>query len=206
MSIFENRTDEHSQKVNDANDYAFFNFEDESQAMSPAIPLPKSHIRRTESESNLTENLRLAEFRDQCMFNRLVNGIQKQQQLLYNAEFHDTRLHDFSSSPSSSRRRSTRHRKLEGDADKGSRHRRRDSSNSNAMGGSGYNAESQVISSRKILFEENEKSIESIVSTRQRPVTFKDVSLSSSPPAKNQVLQVITDDEDSDSPIFEMEI
>ncbi len=55
---------------------------------SPAIPLPKSHIHRTESELDLTENIAVAEFRDQCMFNRLVSGIQKQQKLLYSVEIH----------------------------------------------------------------------------------------------------------------------
>mmetsp|Transcript_16890 Transcript_16890/g.21368 ORF Transcript_16890/g.21368 Transcript_16890/m.21368 type:complete len:267 (-) Transcript_16890:356-1156(-) len=55
---------------------------------SPAIPLPESHIHRTESELDLSENIAMAEFRDQCMFNRLVSGIQKQQKLLYDVEVH----------------------------------------------------------------------------------------------------------------------
>merc|ERR1712038_56192 len=41
---------------------------------------------RTESELDLSENLALAEFRDQCMFNRLVSGIQKQQKMLYKGQ------------------------------------------------------------------------------------------------------------------------
>jgi hypothetical protein len=57
-------------------------------AQAAAIPLPKSHIHRTESELDLSENMALAEFRDRCMFNRLVSGIQKQQTLLYNVESH----------------------------------------------------------------------------------------------------------------------
>lgn len=60
----------------------------EKLSESSAIPLPESHIHRTESELDLRENIAQAEFVDQCMFNRLVSGIQKQQKLFYNAETH----------------------------------------------------------------------------------------------------------------------
>ncbi len=62
-----------------------------STSKSLAIPLPMSHIHRTESELLLYENMAQAEYQDQCMFNRLVSGIRCQQQLLYHVETHDRR-------------------------------------------------------------------------------------------------------------------
>jgi len=41
---------------------------------SLAIPMPASHVQRTESEVQLHENTAVAEYRDQCMFNRVVRG------------------------------------------------------------------------------------------------------------------------------------
>lgn len=43
------------------------------------IPMPSYHINRTESELQLHEDMAMAEYRDQCMFNRLVTGIKRQQ-------------------------------------------------------------------------------------------------------------------------------
>ena len=42
---------------------------------SRTIPLPKSHIPRTNSELQFNEDTVAAEFRDMCMFHRLVSGI-----------------------------------------------------------------------------------------------------------------------------------
>jgi len=47
---------------------------------SLAIPMPASHIQRTESELQLHEETAVAEYRDQCMFNRLIRGIRHRQQ------------------------------------------------------------------------------------------------------------------------------
>lgn len=44
---------------------------------SLAIPMPASHIHRTNSEVQLHEDTAVAEYRDQCMLNRLVRGICK---------------------------------------------------------------------------------------------------------------------------------
>lgn len=44
---------------------------------SATIPLPQSHIHRTRSELQLTEDLVLAEARDMIMFDRLIRGIRK---------------------------------------------------------------------------------------------------------------------------------
>lgn len=46
---------------------------------SLAIPMPASHIQRTESEVQLRENRAVAEYRDQCMYNRLARGIRHQE-------------------------------------------------------------------------------------------------------------------------------
>merc|ERR1740139_226861 len=47
---------------------------------SLAIPMPASHMKRTESEVQLHENTAVAEYRDQCMFNRVVRGNRDRQQ------------------------------------------------------------------------------------------------------------------------------
>lgn len=56
-----------------------------SETQSLAIPLPASHIHRTASELQLDEDNVVAEYRDQCMFNRLVRGIRYQQRRHYAA-------------------------------------------------------------------------------------------------------------------------
>lgn len=211
-SIFENR-----QKLSNrsSNDYSFYSYEDDSHSRSPAIPLPKSHIRRTESEANLTENLKLAEFRDQCMFNRLVNGIQKQQQLLYNAEIHDKSRQD-------SRYRKPRRRSQEDVADLDytfpARSRRGDrrtrATSSSASDKSKSHSIPIPVPTRtfsKTLLEENNKSIESIICTRQQAMSLRDGGIPSSPPidAKLLVPNVVTDDEDyddSDYGMFDLEM
>lgn len=60
----------------------------ERSEKSLAIPLPESHIHRTDSELQLHEDMAVAEYRDRCMFNRLVSGIRHRQQLHYNVERH----------------------------------------------------------------------------------------------------------------------
>lgn len=65
--------------VNDSTDYS----QSASSSYTQAIPLPDSHIHRTESELQLSEDMAIAEYRDQCMFDRLVNGIRRKQQLNY---------------------------------------------------------------------------------------------------------------------------
>mmetsp|Transcript_21300 Transcript_21300/g.31368 ORF Transcript_21300/g.31368 Transcript_21300/m.31368 type:complete len:215 (-) Transcript_21300:245-889(-) len=46
---------------------------------SDIIPLPKCHIRRTPSEQQLYDDMANAEWREECMFRRLVNGMQRRQ-------------------------------------------------------------------------------------------------------------------------------
>lgn len=50
-----------------------------SQASSRAISLPASHIPRTQSEQQLRDDTAAAEWRDLCMFHRLVGGIRERQ-------------------------------------------------------------------------------------------------------------------------------
>lgn len=47
---------------------------------SQAIPLPKSHVARTNSELQLYEDMNAAEWRDLSMFYRVVHGIKQRQQ------------------------------------------------------------------------------------------------------------------------------
>lgn len=47
---------------------------------SLAIPMPACHMQRTESEVQLHEDNAVAEYRDQCMFNRVVRGTRHRQQ------------------------------------------------------------------------------------------------------------------------------
>lgn len=58
-------------------------FQSSSPPPSLAIPLPASHIQRTESELQLSEDMAAAEYRDYCMFNRLVSGIRQRQHEYY---------------------------------------------------------------------------------------------------------------------------
>jgi len=50
---------------------------------SQALPLPRSHISRTESEIQMEDDQAEAERRDHCMFRRIVFGIAKQQEQMY---------------------------------------------------------------------------------------------------------------------------
>jgi len=47
---------------------------------SLAIPMPASHIQRTESEDQLRKNKAAAKYRDKCMFNGVVRGNRDRQQ------------------------------------------------------------------------------------------------------------------------------
>lgn len=47
---------------------------------SETIPMPSSHIHRTRSELQLREDMAAAEWRDMCMFHRLVKGMRERQQ------------------------------------------------------------------------------------------------------------------------------
>jgi hypothetical protein len=49
---------------------------------SQSIPLPRSHVHRTQSEVQLCEDMETAERRDLTMFYRLVNGIRERQMQL----------------------------------------------------------------------------------------------------------------------------
>lgn len=50
-----------------------------AQSSSKAISLPASHISRTPSEQQLRDDTAAAEWRDLCMFHRLVGGIRERQ-------------------------------------------------------------------------------------------------------------------------------
>lgn len=47
---------------------------------SRPIPLPRTHITRTASELQLREDMAVAEWREMCMFRRLVDGMKERQQ------------------------------------------------------------------------------------------------------------------------------
>jgi hypothetical protein len=53
---------------------------------SQHIPLPISHVHRTESELQLCEDMAVAEHRDVNMFYRVVNGIRDKQMTLYQSQ------------------------------------------------------------------------------------------------------------------------
>uniref|UniRef100_A0A7S1GKN4 Uncharacterized protein n=1 Tax=Cyclophora tenuis TaxID=216820 RepID=A0A7S1GKN4_CYCTE len=50
-----------------------------SQRRSQTIPLPSHHIPKTRSEHQLSEDMAAAEWRDLCMFYRVVHGIKERQ-------------------------------------------------------------------------------------------------------------------------------
>eukprot|EP00553_Chaetoceros_curvisetus_P012328 CAMPEP_0204641572 /NCGR_PEP_ID=MMETSP0717-20131115/51211_1 /ASSEMBLY_ACC=CAM_ASM_000666 /TAXON_ID=230516 /ORGANISM="Chaetoceros curvisetus" /LENGTH=250 /DNA_ID=CAMNT_0051662253 /DNA_START=421 /DNA_END=1173 /DNA_ORIENTATION=- len=60
-----------------------------------SIPMPSYHIQRTDSEAQLFEDMAVAEYRDRCMFNRLITGIRQrqvhQQVLHYETQHHQNR-------------------------------------------------------------------------------------------------------------------
>ena len=60
----------------------------EVRAQSLAIPMPASHIQRTESELQLSEDQAIAEGRDRMMFNRLISGIQKRSKIHFDTQQH----------------------------------------------------------------------------------------------------------------------
>lgn len=49
------------------------------QRRSQTIPMPRSHVPRTDSEVQLREDMAAAEWRDLCMFYRVVHGIRERQ-------------------------------------------------------------------------------------------------------------------------------
>jgi len=51
----------------------------ETSPITQAMSLPSSHVSRTQSEMQLCEDIAAAEWRDNCMFNRLVNGMKDNQ-------------------------------------------------------------------------------------------------------------------------------
>lgn len=67
-----------------------------SSSTATGIPMPSYHIQRTESELQLHEDMAMAEYRDRCMFNRLVTGIRRQQQ---EHQHYDSQLHQFYPDP-----------------------------------------------------------------------------------------------------------
>ena len=55
------------------------NIKKEPSPTTKAMSLPSSHVSRTQSELQFYEDIAAAEWRDNCMFNRLVNGIKDKQ-------------------------------------------------------------------------------------------------------------------------------
>ena len=80
-------------------------------SLSPknGIPLPPYHIRRTESEVQLYEDMAVAEYRDRCMFNRLVTGIQRRQQRHYESQNHQYFHSQTSHGPATTTMKRSRH-------------------------------------------------------------------------------------------------
>lgn len=56
---------------------------------SLAIPMPASHIHRTDSEVRIQEETAIAEYRDRCMLHRLVGGIRKRRRQSSNPDHDD---------------------------------------------------------------------------------------------------------------------
>jgi len=65
----------------------------EVRAQSLAIPLPASHIPRTESELQLTEDQAIAEGRDRMMFHRLICGIKTRSKIHFDTQQHQLQQH-----------------------------------------------------------------------------------------------------------------
>ena len=65
---------------------------------SQSIPLPSTHVHRTQSEVQLSEDMETAERRDLNMFYRLVNGIRERQMNLVH-EHHDESSSGYSPPP-----------------------------------------------------------------------------------------------------------
>jgi hypothetical protein len=55
---------------------------------SQALPLPPTHIIRTESELQMEDNAAEAEWRDYCMFQRIMVGISNNQRKMYETLYH----------------------------------------------------------------------------------------------------------------------
>ena len=62
---------------------------DMRRARSKTIPLPRSHVVRTQSELQLSEDMAAAEWMDLCMFYRVVGGIREQQKCSNGALIHE---------------------------------------------------------------------------------------------------------------------
>ena len=122
----------------------------EWRSTSSAIPLPESHIQRTESEVQLHENMAVAEHRDTCMFNRLISGIRQRQQLHYHFQSHTAA--DWQQCPDSRRRHPPRNRGRE----------------TRSLSHDG-----------PIIIQDTERCIENIISTRCNPIELDDVTISS---------------------------
>eukprot|EP00565_Helicotheca_tamesis_P007362 CAMPEP_0185723466 /NCGR_PEP_ID=MMETSP1171-20130828/305_1 /TAXON_ID=374046 /ORGANISM="Helicotheca tamensis, Strain CCMP826" /LENGTH=220 /DNA_ID=CAMNT_0028391171 /DNA_START=81 /DNA_END=743 /DNA_ORIENTATION=- len=59
------------------------------------IPMPRTHIHRTRSELQLREDMAAAEWRDFCMFHRLVNGMRERQQAHFAAQQRHAQLEGY---------------------------------------------------------------------------------------------------------------
>lgn len=72
----------HSDETDGGNDHSIW-AASIGTTRSASIPLPSSHVPRTQSEVQLTIDEEAAEQRDARMFDRLVNGIRERQQQSY---------------------------------------------------------------------------------------------------------------------------
>ena len=120
---------------------------------SLAIPLPESHIKRTESELQLRENMAVAEYRDRCMFHRLVSGIRRRQELHYNFQRH---VVDWNQCPDDDHRRPPSH----------------PSRGRDGFGGRGPTCHVPP------PIQDTERSIENIISTRCNPIESDEGTIS----------------------------
>lgn len=129
---------------------------------SLAIPLPDTHIQRTESELELHENMAMAEYRDICMFNRLISGIRQRQELHYNFQSH---VVDWNLCPDDSRES-----QLGRGGRGGGRRGRSLSCDGGSHGQSSYGQNHPAPPHRPPHIQDTEKSIENIISTRCNPI------------------------------------
>ena len=189
QSIIEYQNEQFSYDLDDYDSSLGLDY-DEVYSKSPAIPMPKSHIHRTESEINLSKNMELAEIRDECMFNRLVSGIKKQQTLLYNVEKHKSSPRDNT--------RDRRHNALFRSSTKLCQIDKRGSDLLN------HHCSSHSMSSSPEYIEENERSIENIISTRC--ASMQGIQ-NDSPPNGNLITEDEADEHENDfGQVFDIEI
>jgi hypothetical protein len=188
---------------NDSHNKGFVNHDDTPLSKSLAIPLPKYHIHRTASELDLSENIAIAEYRDQCMFNRLVTGIRKQQTFLYNGGTHPHQQQPQRQKEQHQHQHKHQHKQphcqqqqtFHDETDTNTNTNQCEIINEEISSSYADEHDSHLRSTSPEYLEENERSIENIISTR-REYIYSDLS-PQTPRRTLSMTFIVTDDEDS---------